>query len=133
MNKDIFTYIIVFVVLFLIVFYSHQTFLSCKEITLGFSLEKIYLFHAFFSALVCINLRVVSTVDKLFTQLGFIYLASLVIKLVLFCIFFYKSILTIETFTFSEKISLLIPIFIFLLTEVVFVAKTLNRSNKKQF
>ncbi len=127
MNKDIFTYIVAFVVLFLIGFYSHQTILSLKDITLSFSLEKIYLFHAFFSALVCINLRVVSTVDKLFPQLGFIYLASLLIKLVLFCVFFYNAILTIETFTFPEKISLLIPIFIFLLTEVTFVAKTLNR------
>lgn len=131
MNKDIFTYIVTFVILFLIGLYSHQGILSSKELQLSFSLEKIYLFHAFFSAMVCINLRWASTIDKIIPQLGFIYLGSLLLKLVLFGVFFYHSILQKEDFTFSEKISLLIPVLIFLITEVIFTAKILNRKNKK--
>ena len=127
MNKDIFTYIVTFVVLFLIGLYSHQVILSSKEIQLSFSLEKIYLFHAFFSAMVCINLRWAATFEKITPQLGYIYLGSLLLKLLLFGVFFYNSILQKEDFTFSEKISLLIPFFIFLLVEVFFTAKILNK------
>jgi hypothetical protein len=131
MNKDIFRYILVFVLLFLIGNYGHQFLLEFLELKLSFSLEKIYLFHAFFSALICVNLRVVSTVDKLFPQLGFIYLSTLVIKLILFAIFFYNPILTIDSFSFSEKISLFIPLFIFLLTEAIFVLKILNQKESE--
>ena len=126
MNKDIFTYIVVFVVLFLIGFYTHQFLLENLSANLSFSLEKIYLFHAFFSGIICINLRVVSTVDKLFPQLGFIYLGILLIKLVLFSIFFYNPIFTRETFNLPEKGALTIPLFIFLLTETIFVLKILK-------
>lgn len=126
MNKDIFTYIVVFVVLFLIGFYTHQFVLENLSANLSFSLEKIYLFHAFFSGIICINLRVVSTVDKLFPQLGFIYLGTLFIKLVLFSIFFYNPIFTRETFNLAEKGALFIPLFIFLLTEAIFVLKILK-------
>ena len=72
MSKDLFRYIVVFVILFLIGFYGHQFLLKYLALKIIFSLEKVYLFHAFFSALICVNLRVFSTVDKLFPQLGFI-------------------------------------------------------------
>ena len=127
MNKDIFTYIITFVMLFLAGFYLHQYLLEKQAIILPFSLDKIYLFHAFFSLVICINLRLISTVDKLFSQLGFIYLGTLLIKLILFGVFFYDPILTIEKLSFLEKLSLLIPVFIFLLTEAIFVVKILNK------
>lgn len=127
MIKALFTYSIVFVALFLIGFYLHQYVLTSKDIKLPFSLEKIYLFHAVFSGLICINLRLVSTVDKLYPQLGFLYLATFIIKLILFGVFFYNPIFTIEKLTFTEKISLLIPLFLFLLTEVIFVVKILNK------
>ncbi|QOD59909.1 hypothetical protein H9I45_11180 [Polaribacter haliotis] len=127
MNKDIFRYILVFVALFLIGYYTHLKIIESQGLELQFSLEKVYLFHAFFSALICINLRFVSTVDKLFPQLGFIYLGTLVVKLILFAIFFYNPLFTVDSFSFSEKIALFIPLFIFLLTEAIFVLKILNQ------
>lgn len=129
MNKDFFRYILVFVTLFIIGFYTHQFLNEYLAIKIAFSLEKIYLFHAFFSAIICINLRVVSTVDKLFPQLGFIYLCTLLIKLILFAIFFYNPIFTLESFSFSEKIALFIPLLIFLLTEAIFVLKIFNKTD----
>ncbi|WP_435414045.1 DUF6168 family protein [Polaribacter aestuariivivens] len=127
MNKDIFKYILVFVLLFLIGFYTHHFLLEYFELNISFSLEKIYLFHAFFSAIICINLRFVSTVDKLFPQLGFIYLGTLLIKLILFCLFFYNPVFTVDSFSFNEKMALFIPLFIFLSTEAFFVLKILNK------
>ena len=128
MNKDIFKYIVVFTALFLISFYLHNFSITSKEINLSFSLEKTYIFHAFFSALVCINMRFFSENKKVKPQLGFIYLASLILKLVLFCIVFYNPLFTAENFTISEKISLLIPLLIFLFVEVFFTIKILNRN-----
>ena len=127
MNKDIFTYIVVFVLLFLLGFYTHIAVMSFKEIQLSFSLEKIYVFHAFFSAMVCINLRWGASLEKVRPQLGFIYLGSLLLKLVLFCMFFYSAVFQKGDFTQVEKISLLIPVLVFLITEVLFTAKILNR------
>jgi hypothetical protein len=127
MNKDIFRYIAVFAFLFLIGFYGHQFLLEYLTLKILFSLEKVYLFHASFSALICVNLRVFSTVDKLFSQLGFIYLSTLVLKLILFAIFFYNPLFTADSFSFSEKLALFIPLFVFLLTEAVFVLKILNQ------
>ncbi len=127
MSKDIFRYIVVFVILFLIGFYGHQFLLNYLELKIIFSLEKVYLFHAFFSALICVNLRVFSTVDKLLPQLGFIYLSTLVLKLILFAVFFYNPLFTTDSFSLVEKGSLFFPLFIFLLTEAVFVLKILNQ------
>ncbi|MFT5959535.1 MAG: hypothetical protein ACI8VJ_001293 [Polaribacter sp.] len=127
MSKDIFRYILVFVILFVIGFYGHQFLLNYLELKIIFSLEKVYLFHAFFSALICVNLRVFSTVDKLFPQLGFIYLSTLVLKLILFATFFYNPLFSTDSFSLVEKGSLFFPLFIFLLTEAVFVLKILNQ------
>jgi hypothetical protein len=127
MSKDIFRYIVVFFFLFLIGFYGHQFLLEYWGLHILFSLENIYLFHASFSALICVNLRVFSTVDKFFSQLGFIYLSTLVLKIIFFVIFFYNPLFTVESFTLAEKGSLFFPLSIFLLTEAVFVLKILNQ------
>lgn len=127
MSKDIFRYVAVFALLLLIGFYAHQFFLEYLGLKVLFSLEKIYIFHASFSALICVTLRVFSTVDKFFSQLGFIYLSTLVLKLIFFTIFFYNPLFTIASFSFVEKLALFFPLFVFLLTEAVFVLKILNQ------
>lgn len=127
MNKDLFRYLLVFTSMFLIGSSCHQLLVTHLELKFSFSLDKIYLFHAVFSALICLNLRVISTVDKLFPQLGFIYLSTLVLKLIFFALFFYTPLFTVVSFSFAEKISLFFPFFIFLLTEAVFVLKILNQ------
>ena len=127
MNKDVFRYLLVFTSMFLIGSSCHQLLVAHLGLKFSFSIDKIYLFHAVFSALICLNLRVISTVDKLFLQLGFIYLSSLVLKLILFALFFHTPLFTVVSFSFAEKISLFLPLFIFLLTEAIFVLKILNQ------
>jgi len=87
----------------------------------------VYLFHLGFSMLICINFKLLSSVNKIADQLGFIYLGTLLLKLVLFSIIFYQSIFTEEELSKISRISLLIPALIFLLTEAIFVAKILNK------
>lgn len=132
MIKKLLLYPIVFAILYFVGLYFHNLYLNEKEVFLPFSLEKVYKFHAAFSGLICINFLLFSTVDKISDQLGFVYLVTLVLKIVLFCIVFYSSIFTEENLADVAKISLLVPTFIFLLTEVFFVAKILNQKEYKK-
>ncbi|MFK8059152.1 MAG: DUF6168 family protein [Polaribacter sp.] len=127
MIKNIFVYTLVFFSLFLVSFYLHQFYIENQELILPFSLKKVYIFHLCFSLLICINFLVFSSVDKISEQLGFIYLVTIVLKLILFSIIFYKSIFTEADLSLVARISLFIPMIVFLLTEAVFIAKILNK------
>lgn len=127
MIKTIFLYVFVFLTLFFSCFFIHEKILEIQGVVLLYSLYKVYLFHVGFSLLVCINFKVFSSVDNIFPQLGFIYLATIFLKIVLFTAFFYTSIFPEENLSEMARISLLIPMIIFLLTEAFFVAKILNK------
>ena len=127
MIKNIFLYAFVFFSLFFLSFYLHENYLKKQELILPFSLRKVYLFHLGFSLLICSNFLIFSNVDKIFEQLGFIYLATIILKLIIFCIIFYNPIFTEENLSFNARLSLFIPMIIFLLTEAIFVAKILKK------
>jgi hypothetical protein len=129
MNKAVFKYMLVFVALFFLGYYPHFILVEYFAVKLSFSLQKIYIFHAIFSALICINLRVIATFERFFSQLGFIYLSTLVLKLILFALFFYDPLFTVDYFSVGEKVSLFFPLFIFLWVEAVFVLKILNQKD----
>lgn len=127
MIRNVLIYTIVFFFLFLVFFSLHNFFIENQQIVLPFSLKKVYLFHLGFSLLICANFLLLSTVDKIFEQLGFIYLGTIVLKLILFCLIFYKSIFTEEKLSFAARISLFVPMIVFLLTEAVFITKILKK------
>jgi len=127
MSKQLFFQFLVFLALFLIGFHLHEFILEKIQLQTAFSLKKVYLFHLGFSLLICINFTIFSTVDKIFQQLGFIYLVTIFLKIVVFSIIFYNPIFSKENLDFASKISLFIPMIIFLLTEAFFVAKILNK------
>lgn len=127
MVKNIVVYTIVFFFLFLISFSLHEYFLENKEIDLSFSLKKVYLFYLGFSLLVCINFLILSSLNKFVEKLGFIYLGTIMLKIILFCVFFYKHLFLEVSFPLAAKISLLIPMFVFLFAEAFFVSKILNK------
>lgn len=126
MIKTIFLYSFIFFTLFFISFSLHNYFLEENQVLLPFSLKKVYLFHLGFSMLICINFKLLSSVNKIADQLGYIYLGTLLLKIVLFSIIFYQSIFTEEELSKISRISMLIPALIFLLIEAIFVAKILN-------
>ena len=126
MIRSILIFSVVLFFLFLVFFSLHDFYLENQDIKLPFSLKKVYIFHVCFSLLICTNFLIFSTVDKIFEQLGFIYLGTIVLKLLLFCVVFYQSLFT-EELPFIARLSLFIPMIIFLLTEAVFVAKILRK------
>lgn len=128
MTKSIISILSTFIVAYLVGLYAHQEILETQEIILPFSIEKLYLFLAGFSILICINLQLLTKAPKLSEQLGLIYLGTLMLKIILFSAVFYPSIIKQESLIISTQISLLTPIFLFLIIEVFFVAKILNRN-----
>ena len=125
MIRKILVFSAIFFFLFFVSFFLHNFFIEKQAIILPFSLKKVYVFHLIFSLLICANFLIFSTVNKIFEQLGFIYLGTIVLKLLFFTIIFYKSLFTEESLSFAARLSLFIPMFIFLLTETIFVAKIL--------
>ncbi len=116
--------------LFLVFFFSHflhNLYIENQQITLSFSLKKVYLFHFGFSLIVCVNFLLLSNVNNIFEHLGFIYLGTMPLKIILFCVTFYKSTFMLGSLSFLERMALFIPTIIFLLTEAVIVIKILNK------
>ena len=127
MSKQLFFQFSIFFALYFTSFFLHEFTLEKLEIEIAFSLKKVYLFHLSFSLLICVNFTIFSTVDKIFHQLGFIYLASIFLKIVVFNVIFYNPIFSKENLDFASRISFFIPMIAFLLTEAVFVVKILNK------
>lgn len=127
MSKRIIVQIIIFVALYFLGLSTHEYMNSKQNISLIFSLKNVYLFHAVFSLLVCIVFGILSSKEKFFQQLGFIYLGVLILKIVVFSIVFYNPVLSVENLSKTDSAALLIPIAIFLIAEVYFVAKILNK------
>ncbi len=127
MIKRIIIVLLVFLGLYFVGLYSHQYIISNYQEKLPFSLEKLYLFHCGFSILVCINLLLLQNVNKISEQLGFIYLGALLLKILLFSLAFYSSVIKGNHLSTLAKTSLLIPTFVFLLTEVFIISKIINK------
>ena len=126
MIKRILVYVVIFILLFIICYFIHNYLIENLNITLPFSLIKVYQFNIGFSLLVCVNFIALSTIKKIAEQLSFIYLGAILLKLILFSALFYNSIFTEEIMLISSKLSLLIPTFIFLFAEAFFVIKIIK-------
>lgn len=128
MIKSTATYTLLLGVLFFLGLSLHTYFLEKEAIELQFSLHTIYLFHVVFTFVVIGVFNFISKKKEFFEQLGFIYLGVLVFRIVLFCGFFYNLVFTSVDLSIIERISLLIPVAIFLIFEVYFIAKILNKN-----
>lgn len=121
--------LLTFVVLYFVLLNIHILIVEKYAIALPFSLKKNYLFNTGFSILVCLNIFLLSTVNKFKEQLGLVYLIALFIKIILFFAIFYRSIVKVDEMEMASKISMLLPLLIFLLTEVIFIAKQINQKS----
>ncbi|QLG45209.1 DUF6168 family protein [Costertonia aggregata] len=129
MIKTLLTYVLVFGLLFLGGFYLHAHYLFNKETVTFFSLQKVYVFHSICSFVICTFLLLVSKSGNFKHQLGFFYLGAFVFKFVAFGIAFSPSLFGEIHLSQIEKISLLVPVLIFLIPEVYFVVKILGKLN----
>jgi len=123
--------IIVFVLVFIVGYFSEMLLVSNWELTPRFSLLHIYIYHFVFSLTICLSFTLLATHKKVVAQLGFIYLGTTMLKFALFAFVFYGSVLG-QTLSKRESFILLIPLFLFVITEVIFIAKILNKNKVKE-
>ncbi|NRR91497.1 hypothetical protein HSX10_07965 [Winogradskyella undariae] len=128
MIKSLMLYTASFAVLFLIIHFSQEFVLNESNNTVRFNLWDTNVFLVVASLLICVHLKLFSTIKSLQPQLGFIYLPTLFIKGGLFFLAFKSSIFSLETLTMVERLSLLVPLLLFLGLEVFFVVKILAQN-----
>lgn len=127
MIRTLFIYVVAVVAFFLTGYFLHVYFLESERIKLNYPLDQVYFFHATVSLVVCIVLKSLSEKEKYFSQIGFLYLWSLLFKLILFAVVFYNPVFTQDKLSNTESISFLFPLVISLGLEVYFLAKILNK------
>ena len=128
MIKSIVVYTLAFAVLFIIVHFSQEFTLNESKNTVRFNLWDTNVFLVVASLLICVHLKLFSSIKSLQPQLGFIYLPTLFIKGGLFFLAFKSSVFSLETLTMVERLSLLVPLLLFLVLEVFFVVKILAQN-----
>ena len=128
MAKNLITYILVFASVGVLSYLLHNNFIEEKNISLPFSLKKVYLFFVLFSLVICSLFKIGSVINKIKEQLGFIYLGTIIFKITVFAVIFYKSVFEVDLSN-AQRIALIIPMAIFLFIEVFFVAKILNKTS----
>lgn len=127
MIRQIFLPTLLLLFVYIIGFYLHNAYLEGASINLPISLEKVYQFHFLFSTLLIIHFELLSKLERFRPQLGLIYLVSVVLKIVIFALVFKSVVIDQETIKLNTKFAMLFPALIFLIFEVVFIAKILLR------
>ncbi len=120
-------YLGVFTLLFFIALNVHGFVLEHAGKNLSFPLGRVYLFHYAFSLGVCILFNALYSVQKFRDQLGFLYLGAVFLKLFAFVLIFEHFLFSDAPSSTWERISYLVPLFLFLFSEAYFIIKILNR------
>ncbi len=127
MMKAVVFYLSSFLVLFVLFYVLHANVFVNLAKASPIQLEALYGFHCAFTLLLTLGLALLHFSNKLEGQLGFLYLASMVFKIILFCLVFKNHIFNTQSFTNTESANLLIPMFLALLFEILFLSKLLNK------
>jgi len=123
MIKRILIVVTIFFFLFLIAFNLHK-YLTSQA--LSFSLFNVYLFHVIAACIVYISVELVAY--KLPNQAGYAYLMLMFFKIGAFVLVFQSSVFANDNLAQIERFGLVIPLFVFLITEAICVSKLLNRN-----
>ena len=97
---------------------------SLIDIQLQYSLFSVYLFHALSAIIVYLIIEFLFT--KLPNQVGYAYLMLMCFKIGAFVLIFQKSVFAVDLVALQERISLVVPLFIFLIIEALLVGKLLT-------
>lgn len=124
MIKRILTYLSIITLVFIGVFFTHQYMLETKQLILSYSLLKVYLFNAIASIIIygCIEL----VAEKLPSQAGYAFLTCVFLKIGIFIVLFQATVFSEVKLELYQRLSLIIPFFLFIIIEAIGVAKLLN-------
>ena len=124
MIKRILIYISIVLLVFIVVFFTHQFVLDSKRLVLSYSLLNIYLFNAIVSVIIYACIELVA--EKLPSQASYAFLACIFLKIGFFVMLFQVAIFPEEKLELFQRLSLLIPFSLFIIIEATGVMKLLN-------
>ena len=125
--KKIISTSVILLIIYGITLSLHHYIITWTNSTLSYSLTEVYNFQAGFSLLICLNLLIIANIsDKFKEQIGFLYLLTIVLKVLFFSLAFKEVLFSDLALNKTDSLSLLIPVFIFLTYEVVIISKILN-------
>lgn len=125
MLKRVGLYFFIAALLLVVTFFLNDFVLSKADLTTSYSLISVYLFNALASIVVYVLLEF--TFNSVPNQVGFAYLTLVFVKLGLFLIVFNVPIFSEEGLEKFERVSLIIPVFIFLILEALASFKLLSQ------
>jgi len=129
--KKLIFYTLAVLGLFFIAYNVHYYLTVHFEIYHHYSLWAVYVYQAIASYILVVAFELLASLTKEFKdQLGFLYLGSMAIKVLFFCILFRDVIFFGEDLSKIDSVSLLLPIFIFIFFEVIIIVKILNRETQ---
>lgn len=124
MIKRLILFTIAIVILATSVLLIQKWYISSQGENLSYSLNAIYIFHFIAYLIIVVVVELLS--KKLPNQVGFFYLASVFIKIGFFVLIFKDAIFAENPMNFLERISIIIPFFMFLVFEAIYSGKLMN-------
>ncbi len=128
--KRILTYNGVVVLTFLLLYFSHQALLNPVNWKIPFSLFSIYLFFVIASLIIITGIELLF--DFMPANAGYAFLVGIFLKMGAFILIFFSKGLGEATMNFTEKIAILVPLFVFLIIETIAIATRLKQTDNSQ-
>ncbi|GAB3330119.1 hypothetical protein GCM10027429_06890 [Marivirga atlantica] len=126
MTKRLLSFALAVVVLSVLLYLGHSFLLTSFDESISFTLSGIYYFNAAACIMICASAEFLSV--KLPSQVGYAYLASIFIKIGLFTLIFKEVLLTEGEFPMSERLSIVVPMMVFLVIEAVYCGRLMNKA-----
>ncbi len=127
MIKRILAYLLIVLIVFLLVYFTHQFILESQQLKLSYSLLNVYMFNAVASVLVYLCVELIA--DSLPNQAGYAFLACVFLKIGFFVLIFQAAVFPEIKLAFFQRISLMLPFGLFIIIEAIGLAKLLNSKN----
>ena len=124
MIKRILGYLVIACLAFAIAFFIHDYSLNMKNLYLSYSLLSVYLFN--FIASVIIYTSIEFLAEKLPSQAGYGFLACVFLKIGFFVVLFQDTVFSEVRLELYQRLSLIVPFFLFIIIESIAIAKLLN-------
>lgn len=124
MIKRILTYVLIATSVLVLAFFSHDYYLNTNDLYLPYSLFNVYLFNVIASILIYTSIEILS--EKLPSQAGYGFLACVFLKIGFFVVLFQDAVFSEGNLELFQRLSLIIPFFLFIIMESIAIAKLLN-------
>lgn len=124
MIKRILGYVLIASCAIIIAFFAHDYCLGVKGLYVSYSLFNVYMFNMIASVLIYTSIEILA--EKLPSQAGYGFLACVFLKIGFFVVLFQDTVFSEVRLELYQRLSLIIPFFLFIIMESIAIAKLLN-------